>query len=648
MMRHLSLFFLTCLTLSSLCAKESFYGLYQALLSAKGRSTATKVLLRDIAPIYGVRMDTMRVNRDTLYANAMARLSLAYALHEDGEYTLSTQLCNRVISYFYDHQDTLQATSSLLLQSANLLQIGLIADAFPLIIKAKMIASVAKDSLQEIHSLRMLGQLYLLGKKPEASLVYTNEGISHCKQAKSPARDRLLAELICLQCQAYLALNRAAECILPLGEGSRLSDEQHLQRLRVKTRRLFGDVYLAQERYPRAEQYYLEALYLSQIEQQYTERISVLRQLGELRQAQGRILDALNYNERALALADSLHLAGDRRELLWQRYNLSREENPKEALYNLEHYIALRDSLEYNIVHTKLDIQHDRYEQQLRDKQFEMQQLQLERDKYVKFFMLSGILLLLALVGLLLFFIRLRRKKFQNMERDVLAKNQLFSLVSHDTKNYALSIQVALRQLSDHYQTMSKAQICEYLYELNNAADMQMEFLTNLLAWSRLQLNAVRYAPSEFAVVGLLERNLSSVELALKNKELSGRVIGDPQTRLFADRDMVDVIVRNLLSNAIKFSPRGGGIDLVVEQVRGGVRLSVQDHGAGMTEEQIRKIGYLEERLLNTGSKGQQGAGLGLVLCRIFAQKNGGELGVDSQLGKGTCMSVTFRRVANA
>ena len=86
----------------------------------------------------------------------------------------------------------------------------------------------------------------------------------------------------------------------------------------------------------------------------------------------------------------------------------------------------------------------------------------------------------------------------------------------------------------------------------------------------------------------------------------------------------------------------------MVEQVSGGVRLSVQDHGAGMTEEQIRKIGSLEQRLLNTGSKGQQGAGLGLVLCRIFAQKNGGVLGVESELGKGTCMSVTFRRVANA
>lgn len=189
---------------------------------------------------------------------------------------------------------------------------------------------------------------------------------------------------------------------------------------------------------------------------------------------------------------------------------------------------------------------------------------------------------------------------------------------------------------------MPEEQIREYLRELNNAADMQMEFLTNLLQWSRLQLNAVRYMPSTFVLAELLEQNLAASELALKNKELRGYVVGDKGACLCADRDMVDVIVRNLLSNAIKFSPRGGEVCLAVEYVRGGLRLTVTDHGAGMTPEQIQKIGLLEQRLLNTGTKGSQGAGLGLVLCQILAQRNGGKLGVDSTIGEGTRMSVTF------
>ena len=171
---------------------------------------------------------------------------------------------------------------------------------------------------------------------------------------------------------------------------------------------------------------------------------------------------------------------------------------------------------------------------------------------------------------------------------------------------------------------------------------MQMEFLTNLLQWSRLQLNAVRYAPAVFSLSELLEQNLATVELALKNKGVCGRVVGEKEATLFADRDMVDVIVRNLLSNAIKFSPRGGEILLKIERVGHSLRLTVTDQGAGMTPEQIQKIGLLEQRLLNTGTKGSQGAGLGLVLCQILAQKNGGRLGVESTLGKGTCMSVTF------
>lgn len=616
--------------------------LYLALQSEKAREGASQQILQTLAPHYNVLLDEERLQTDSLYAQTMARLSLAYAFHEQCSYNLSAQLCNKIIPYYNEQGDTVHATSSLLLLSANFLQLGLLGDALPLILQSKLLASAAKDSLQELHSLQMLGQIYLLGGKFEASLVYTDEGIAYCQQAVCAARERLLAELICQQSQAYLALQRAQECIAPLRQGILISDAQQLHKLRVKLRRLFGDVYFTQGRYPKAEQYYLEALYFSRLEHQHAERIVVLQQLSALREAQGRCEDALNYNNKALALSDSLHLVGNLRELLWQRYQLTRTDNPEEALTCLERYIALRDSLEYYVVQTKLDIQHDRYEQQLRDKQLEMQSLQIERDWYAKL-LLVGSLVIVGLFALaLLWIVRQRRKKIKRLAKEALAKNRLFSLVSHDTKNYALSIQVALRQLASLYQTLPEEQLREYLRELNNAADMQMEFLTNLLQWSRLQLNAVRYAPAVFLLSELLEQNLATVELALKNKGVCGRVVGDKEATLFADRDMVDVIVRNLLSNAIKFSPRGGEILLKIERVGHSLRLTVTDQGAGMTPEQIQKIGLLEQRLLNTGTKGSQGAGLGLVLCQILAQKNGGRLGVDSTLGKGTCMSVTF------
>ena len=637
--RTLFFFFLFSLLSFSLHATETLTELYFALQSEKARGSATQQILHTVTPHYNVVLDSGRVVRDALYAQAMARLSLAYALHEQYAYNPSAQLCNKLISYYNEQQDTAHATSSLLLLSANYLQLGLLGDALPLILQAKLMASAAKDSLQELHSLQMLGQIYLLGGKYEASLVYTDEGIAYCQQSLSVRCERYLAELLCQQSQAYLALHRAQECIAPLQQGILLSDEHQLHKLRVKTRRLFGDVYLAQGRYPKAEQYYLEALYFSRLEHQHAERIAVLQQLSALRKAQERCDDALIYNDKALALADSLRLAGDLRDLLWQRYQFTREDAPEEALACLERYVALRDSLEYYVVQTKLDIQHDRYEQQLRDKQLEMQGLQIERDRYAKLFLVSGLVLLVAI---LLWVTHQRRKKIARLAQEALAKNRLFSLVSHDTKNYALSIQVALRQLAGLYHTMPEEQIREYLRELNNAADMQMEFLTNLLQWSRLQLNAVRYMPSTFVLAELLEQNLAASELALKNKELRGYVVGDKGACLCADRDMVDVIVRNLLSNAIKFSPRGGEVCLAVEYVRGGLRLTVTDHGAGMTPEQIQKIGLLEQRLLNTGTKGSQGAGLGLVLCQILAQRNGGKLGVDSAIGEGTRMSVTF------
>lgn len=608
-----------------------------------GRSEASHTILRKYALLYNIAVDSLRERTDSLYTYSLARLVLAQALHEQGDYTNSTQLCNGVINYFYDRQDTVYAFTSLVLQSANFIQLGLSADAVPLIVKSQALASSAADSVLQVRALSMMGALYLSVDKPDASMVYITEAIEQCRQIRTEFHDKLLTDLLCLQCEAYLQQGNGEQGLVALTEAIEMSDANEVWQLRSKTRRLLGDVYLALKRFPKAEQTYLEALYFSQQEVNLTQRVYVLRQLGELRALQKRYNDALVYNAHALHLSDSLGLAGLQRSILWQRYQFTREQNPPEALLNLERYIHLGDSLVNSAIQTKLSVLHERYERQLREQQIQVQQLQISRDRYAKLILGASIFLLFILSGLLFWLTRQRKKRLRYMEEINLSKNRFFSIISHDAKNHAIAIQMVLGQLLTYYSSLSLEQIKEFLVQLKTAADMQIEFLLNLLNWARLQLNAIPYLPVQFHLIELVRKNASFFTLSLSNKSLQLVVDCPEEIEIYADRDMVDVILRNLLSNAIKFSHPNTMIDIIVSQQQYGVSLQVRDRGLGMTSEQIAKIGRIEQRMLNTGTRGEKGSGLGLILCMSLARTNGARIEVESEgQGKGTSITVLF------
>lgn len=634
------------LSVTKLKGAEDLYMLLQRLNNKSERNATIQTILERNARNNYIYYDDNSVasQTDTTYRYALARLILAQAFHNQGDYTTSSQLCGGVINYFYDRQATSYTFSSLILQSTNFIQLGLIEDALPLIIKSQTLATSIHNPLLTIRALSHMGKVYLSAAKPEASLVYIIEGIDRCRSYSSPESERLLIELLCQQCEALLFLQRADTCLAPLEEAISICNTHPSWGMLSKTRRLQGDVYFALQRFPRAEQAYLEALYYSQTEINPTQRVYILRQLGELRALQKLTSSALVYNQQALHLADSLQLGELSRSLLWQRYRFTRTENPAEALRNLELYNKLGDSLSNTALSTKLSVLHTRYERELSKKQIELQELQIVRDGYAKVILTSFIFLLFIITGVLLILAYHRKRRLHYMEEVNLSKNRFFSIISHDAKNHAIAIQMVLGQILQYYPTFSEIQLKELLVQTKAAADMQIEFLVNLLNWARLQLDAIPYLPQEFDVIELIEKNKRFFALHLANKKIDLKLITPAKCMLWADRDMVDVILRNLLSNAIKFSHPGGNIEITVLKSKRHIELRIQDHGIGMTSEQISKLGRIEQRMMNIGTRGEKGSGLGLILCHAMAHTNGADLKVSSKPGEGTCIVLDFQR----
>jgi signal transduction histidine kinase len=114
----------------------------------------------------------------------------------------------------------------------------------------------------------------------------------------------------------------------------------------------------------------------------------------------------------------------------------------------------------------------------------------------------------------------------------------------------------------------------------------------------------------------------------------------------YADREMVNLVLRNLLSNAIKFTPEHGKVSIGATQNGRQIEVFVKDTGIGISHENIHQL-FGDNYYTTRGTNHETGTGLGLKLCKEFLEKNGGNITVQSERGKGSTFTFTLPRYEN-
>ncbi len=109
---------------------------------------------------------------------------------------------------------------------------------------------------------------------------------------------------------------------------------------------------------------------------------------------------------------------------------------------------------------------------------------------------------------------------------------------------------------------------------------------------------------------------------------------------------MVSTVLRNLISNAIKFTPINGTIRVVATQSNLGVKVEIKDNGVGIPPDGLEKLFKLDCVYTTTGTNNERGTGLGLMLCKEFVEKHGGNIWVESKVGAGSNFIFTIPHIA--
>jgi len=265
----------------------------------------------------------------------------------------------------------------------------------------------------------------------------------------------------------------------------------------------------------------------------------------------------------------------------------------------------------------------------------------------------SDLLLVLAVVGLIWALRRQRQlTRALRHEQAVLARQKqelaqisqtktlLFSALAHDVRS-PLSSLYSLLTLLD-LGTIPLERLAMHKERLTYTLDTTLQLLDSLLSWSAAHLQDICPQPQQLAL-----RDMVAETLALVGAEAERKHIGlyNELAHAYlslADPDMTRLVLRNLISNAIKFTPEFGAIRVAAKQQGTFWEVSVTDTGVGIAATDCPRIFSETNFHTTSGTADERGTGLGLRLCKEFAERNGGQLSFATIPGQGTTFRFTI------
>lgn len=218
-------------------------------------------------------------------------------------------------------------------------------------------------------------------------------------------------------------------------------------------------------------------------------------------------------------------------------------------------------------------------------------------------------------------------------------KDRIFSIIAHDLRGPLVNLSEVLKMVS--YNQISDEEFKTLSPVLSKDIIYTTDLLENILHWSRSQLKGFGISKEFFNVRNIIlnEINYHLPSATLKKINILHDVF--PNEIAYADLLMFQIVVRNILNNAIKFCNEGCEILITAAyQSNGMLMVCIKDNGTGMSPSTLEKL-FRDENISSRGTHNEKGTGLGLMICKDFMQRNGGDITVSSELGVGTTFYLT-------
>jgi signal transduction histidine kinase len=168
------------------------------------------------------------------------------------------------------------------------------------------------------------------------------------------------------------------------------------------------------------------------------------------------------------------------------------------------------------------------------------------------------------------------------------------------------------------------------------------DLLENLLLWAKSQRGELSFHPEHVQLNMMIHKNLQLFKTIADHKDISLNVELAKDYYVYVDVNMIMTVLRNILSNAIKYTSSGGLISIRVAPREEYYTVAVSDTGVGFDEKTGQEILDARNFYTTFGTNNETGSGLGLILCKEFVERNGGNIWAESEPDRGTVFFFTL------
>jgi len=223
-------------------------------------------------------------------------------------------------------------------------------------------------------------------------------------------------------------------------------------------------------------------------------------------------------------------------------------------------------------------------------------------------------------------------------------KSQFLANMSHELRTPLNAIIGLTEMLHEDARDLKRAEELEPLERVLRAAHHLLELINDILDLSKIEAGRMDMHVETFAIAPLVEEVMATISSAAAKND-NEIIVHCPQDigEMHADQTRIRQALLNLVSNANKFTEHGSVTVEVARVTSKGIEeitMAVRDTGIGMSAEQLSRLFQEFVQADPSTTRKYGGTGLGLAISRRFCQMMGGEISVESQLGKGSTFTI--------
>lgn len=225
------------------------------------------------------------------------------------------------------------------------------------------------------------------------------------------------------------------------------------------------------------------------------------------------------------------------------------------------------------------------------------------------------------------------------------AKDRLLANVSHELRTPINAIAGFSDVMKNRvHGEITPSRYADYVDDIHFSAILLKTNIDDLLDLSRIHLGKTGWSERACSLADVIATAISICKVEARTNGVTLDYVTDGiETGMMTDPDRLAQAIINIVVNAIKFSARGDTVKIDCRRVAGGYSIAVTDQGCGIGSDFLDKVREpFGQVAANSFNAGKGGLGLGLPIANGFIAKSGGRLDIDSELGKGTTITITF------